>query len=158
MVESSTEGVRKPEPEIYRRALTRLSDAVGRPIEPSDCAYLDDLGINLKPARELGFSTIKVVDPAAALAELSALIVDLTDLPRLHEQLQRIRQRNGLSMHEVRRPGSGITSIAAPVSVTDEASASVSRVTLLVDVANCDTEVSTCCAATTMSAVVAVTA
>ena len=74
VVESSVEGVRKPEPEIYRRALTRLSDAVGRTIEATDCAYLDDLGINLKPARELGFSTIKVVDPAAALAELSELV------------------------------------------------------------------------------------
>ena len=74
VVESSTEGVRKPEPEIYRRALTRLSEAVGRPIEAADCAYLDDLGINLKPARALGFSTIKVVDPAAALAELSELV------------------------------------------------------------------------------------
>ena len=74
IVESSVEGVRKPEPEIYRRALTRLSEAVGRPIEATDCAYLDDLGINLKPARALGFSTIKVVDPAAALAELSALV------------------------------------------------------------------------------------
>jgi putative hydrolase of the HAD superfamily len=74
VVESSTEGVRKPEPEIYRRALDRLSAAVGRAIVPSDCAYLDDLGINLKPARELGFHTIKVVEPAAALAELSSLV------------------------------------------------------------------------------------
>jgi putative hydrolase of the HAD superfamily len=74
VVESSTEGVRKPEPEIYRRALARLSDAVGRPLAAADCAYLDDLGINLKPARALGFATIKVVEPAAALAELSALV------------------------------------------------------------------------------------
>jgi putative hydrolase of the HAD superfamily len=74
IVESSVEGVRKPEPEIYERALTRLSDAVGRRIEAADCAYLDDLGINLKPARALGFSTIKVVEPAAALAELSELV------------------------------------------------------------------------------------
>ena len=74
VVESSTEGVRKPEPEIYRRALTRLSDAVGRPIEAADCAYLDDLGINLKPARALGFATIKVVEPGPALAELSELV------------------------------------------------------------------------------------
>jgi putative hydrolase of the HAD superfamily len=74
VVESSTEGVRKPEPEIYRRALARLSEAVDRPIEATDCAYLDDLGINLKPARALGFSTIKVVDPAEALAELSDLV------------------------------------------------------------------------------------
>jgi putative hydrolase of the HAD superfamily len=74
IVESSVEGVRKPEPEIYQRALTRLSDAVGRPIEATDCAYLDDLGINLKPARALGFSTIKVVEPGPALAELSAMV------------------------------------------------------------------------------------
>ena len=74
VVESSVEGVRKPEPEIYRRALTRLSDAVGRAIEATDCAYLDDLGINLKPARVLGFSTIKVVEPGPALAELSELV------------------------------------------------------------------------------------
>jgi putative hydrolase of the HAD superfamily len=74
IVESSVEGVRKPEPEIYVRALTRLSEAVGRPIEAADCAYLDDLGINLKPARALGFSTIKVVDPADALAELAELV------------------------------------------------------------------------------------
>jgi putative hydrolase of the HAD superfamily len=77
VVESSVEGVRKPEPEIYRRALTRLSDAVGRPVEAGHCAYLDDLGINLKPARALGMHTIKVVDPGAALAELSELV----DLP-----------------------------------------------------------------------------
>jgi putative hydrolase of the HAD superfamily len=74
IVESSLEGVRKPEPEIYRRALTRLSQAVGREIAAADCAYLDDLGINLKPARALGFRTIKVVEPAEALAELSELV------------------------------------------------------------------------------------
>jgi putative hydrolase of the HAD superfamily len=74
IVESSIEGIRKPEPEIYQRALERLSEAVGRRIEAADCAYLDDLGINLKPARALGFSTIKVVDPDAAIAELSALV------------------------------------------------------------------------------------
>src|SRR5687767_15844962 len=67
IVESSVEGVRKPEPEIYRRALTRLSDAVGRPVAAADCAYLDDLGINLKPARAMGMHTVKVTDPAAAL-------------------------------------------------------------------------------------------
>jgi len=74
IVESSVEGVRKPEPEIYQLTLTRLSEAVGRRIEATHCAYLDDLGINLKPARAMGFSTIKVVDPAAALAELSTLV------------------------------------------------------------------------------------
>ena len=73
VVESSVEGVRKPEPEIYRRALARLGEAVGREVTPRECAYLDDLGINLKPARALGMHTIKVVDPATALAELSEL-------------------------------------------------------------------------------------
>lgn len=74
VVESSLEGVRKPEPEIYRRALARLSEAAGRAVEPHHCAYLDDLGINLKPARALGMHTIKVVEPSAALAELSELV------------------------------------------------------------------------------------
>jgi len=73
VVESSVEGVRKPEPAIYSLALRRLSEAAGREVAPGDCAYLDDLGINLKPARALGMHTIKVVEPGAALAELSAL-------------------------------------------------------------------------------------
>jgi putative hydrolase of the HAD superfamily len=82
VVESSVEGVRKPEPEVYRRTLQRLSEAVGRPVAATDCAYLDDLGINLKPARALGFTTIKVVDPDRALAELSELVgLPLTDVP-----------------------------------------------------------------------------
>jgi putative hydrolase of the HAD superfamily len=74
VVESSVEGVRKPEPEIYELTVARLAEAVGRSLTPSDCGYLDDLGINLKPARALGMHTIKVVEPAAALAELSALV------------------------------------------------------------------------------------
>lgn len=67
IVESSVEGIRKPEPEIYRRALDRLG------AEPASCAYLDDLGVNLKPARALGMHTIKVADPLVALAELTEL-------------------------------------------------------------------------------------
>nr|WP_281371579.1 HAD family hydrolase [Petropleomorpha daqingensis] len=74
IVESSVEGVRKPEPAIYELALTRLAEAVGRDLLAEDVAYLDDLGINLKPARALGFRTIKVVEPAEALAELSELV------------------------------------------------------------------------------------
>jgi putative hydrolase of the HAD superfamily len=74
IVESSVEGVRKPEPAIYSLALSRLSEAVGRPVAAADVAYLDDLGINLKPARELGFRTIKVVSPAEALTELAELV------------------------------------------------------------------------------------
>jgi putative hydrolase of the HAD superfamily len=73
VLESSVEGIRKPEPEIYRRAVTRLSAVAGRQLTAADCAYLDDLGVNLKPARALGMRTVKVVDPAAALAELAGL-------------------------------------------------------------------------------------
>ncbi len=65
IVESSVEGIRKPEPAIYRRALDRLG------ADPDGCAYLDDLGVNLKPARALGMHTIKVADPHVALGELA---------------------------------------------------------------------------------------
>jgi putative hydrolase of the HAD superfamily len=43
-------------------------------IEPSEAVFLDDLGVNLKPARAMGMTTIKVVDPQAALDELEAVV------------------------------------------------------------------------------------
>jgi putative hydrolase of the HAD superfamily len=64
VLESSKVGVRKPEPAIYLMACERLG------ISPSEAVYLDDLGINLKPAKALGMTTIKVTDPDAAIAEL----------------------------------------------------------------------------------------
>jgi putative hydrolase of the HAD superfamily len=67
VLESRTLGVRKPEPRFYELAC----DAVG--VQPEEVVYLDDLGINLKPARAMGMHTIKVVDPVEALAELSAV-------------------------------------------------------------------------------------
>lgn len=60
-VESVVEGVRKPEPEIYRRTLERLE------LPAAEVAMLDDLGENLKPARALGMTTIKVTDEATVL-------------------------------------------------------------------------------------------
>jgi putative hydrolase of the HAD superfamily len=49
-------------------------------VEPTATVFLDDLGANLKPARELGITTIKVGDPEAALAELQAVLgFELTD-------------------------------------------------------------------------------
>lgn len=68
VVESSKVGVRKPEPRFYEIACEQLG------IEPSEAVFLDDLGINLKPARAMGMTTIKVVDPADALAELEAVV------------------------------------------------------------------------------------
>ncbi|MEZ5204209.1 MAG: HAD-IA family hydrolase [Acidimicrobiales bacterium] len=68
VVESSVVGVRKPEPAFYELACDLLG------IEPAAAVFLDDLGINLKPARQLGMTTIKVVDPTAALDELEAVV------------------------------------------------------------------------------------
>ena len=66
VVESSVEGVRKPNPRIYRIACDRLG------VRPDEAVFLDDLGINLKPARAMGMTTIKVVDVDQALRDLAA--------------------------------------------------------------------------------------
>ncbi len=68
VIESSKVGVRKPEPAFYRHACEALE------IEPDQAIFLDDLGINLKPARALGMATIKVSDPDRALDELEVLL------------------------------------------------------------------------------------
>jgi len=68
VVESSKLGWRKPDPRIYRHACA----LIGVPAER--CVYLDDLGVNLKPARALGMRTIKVGDPDVAIAELQAIV------------------------------------------------------------------------------------
>lgn len=66
VVESRVVGIRKPEPRFYELAC----ELVG--VAPDEVVYLDDLGINLKPARAMGMHTIKVTDPDEALRELSA--------------------------------------------------------------------------------------
>ncbi len=68
VVESSKVGYRKPDPHFYRHACQLLG------IDPSEAIFLDDLGINLKPARAMGMRTIKVSDPATALAELQEMV------------------------------------------------------------------------------------
>jgi putative hydrolase of the HAD superfamily len=68
IVESSKTGIRKPEPRFYELACEALE------VGPGECVFLDDLGINLKPARAMGMTTIKVDSPAQALAELSSVI------------------------------------------------------------------------------------
>ena len=68
VIESSVVGVRKPEPRFYEIACDRLG------VEPTECVFLDDLGINLKPARAMGMTTIKVVDPAFAIDELASVV------------------------------------------------------------------------------------
>ena len=68
IVESAVEGLRKPDPRIYALALARLD------VLASEAVFLDDLGMNLKPARQMGMATIKVVDPDDALSELEAIL------------------------------------------------------------------------------------
>ena len=60
---------------LFARGLTQpLAGPDALQVEPSACVYLDDLGINLKPAREMGMRTIKVVDPDVAIDELQAMV------------------------------------------------------------------------------------
>jgi putative hydrolase of the HAD superfamily len=68
IIESSKVGVRKPEPRFYEIACTTLG------VRPDECVFLDDLGINLKPAAAMGMTTIKVVSAAQALTDLSAVL------------------------------------------------------------------------------------
>lgn len=68
VIESSKVGVRKPEPRFYEIACALLG------VSAPECVFLDDLGINLKPAAAMGMRTIKVVDPDAALTELEAVL------------------------------------------------------------------------------------
>jgi putative hydrolase of the HAD superfamily len=67
-LDSSVEGIRKPDPAIYLEACRRLR------VEPAECVFLDDMGGNLKAALNLGMRTILVSDPDAALGELGALL------------------------------------------------------------------------------------
>ncbi len=67
VLESSRAGYRKPDPRFYTTACGMLD------IHPSQAVFLDDLGVNLKPARQLGMTTIKVDDPGEALSELEAI-------------------------------------------------------------------------------------
>ena len=64
VIESSKEGIRKPDPAIYRLACDKMD------VQPHQIVYLDDLGINLKPAREMGMTTIKVLSEAQAIKDL----------------------------------------------------------------------------------------
>lgn len=68
VVESSRIGVRKPDPRFYEIACDLLG------IEPAEAVFLDDLGVNLKPARAMGMTTIKVDDPDVAIAELEEVV------------------------------------------------------------------------------------
>lgn len=76
VLESSKVGLRKPEPRFYEIACEVLD------VEPAEVVYLDDLGVNLKTARNMGMHTIKVADPSIALTELGAALgIDFFSTP-----------------------------------------------------------------------------
>ncbi|HEX4533014.1 MAG TPA: HAD-IA family hydrolase [Rhizomicrobium sp.] len=66
VIESAKAGIRKPDPRIYEMMCEALA------VKPDACIYLDDLGVNLKPARAMGMATIKVESGPQAIAELEA--------------------------------------------------------------------------------------
>jgi putative hydrolase of the HAD superfamily len=68
VIESSKVGVRKPDPGFYELACELCE------VDPDEVVFLDDLGVNLKPAAAMGMTTIKVVDPADALAQLEKAV------------------------------------------------------------------------------------
>jgi putative hydrolase of the HAD superfamily len=68
VIESSREGIRKPDPRIYEMACERLG------VDASEVVFLDDLGVNLRPAAAMGMTTIKVLDADKAIAELEATV------------------------------------------------------------------------------------
>ena len=68
IIESSKIGVRKPDKAFYRIACEELNTS------PKECVFLDDLGINLKPARAIGMTTIKVISESQALHDLGTIL------------------------------------------------------------------------------------
>jgi putative hydrolase of the HAD superfamily len=66
VIESAKIGLRKPDPRIYKMMIDALA------VDSGNCIYLDDLGVNLKPARDMGMRTIKVITAAQAIDELEA--------------------------------------------------------------------------------------
>lgn len=67
-IESAVVGLRKPDPRIYELVCRELD------VPPTDAVFLDDIGSNLKAARAMGMTTIKVDEPGQALAELEAVL------------------------------------------------------------------------------------
>jgi HAD superfamily hydrolase (TIGR01509 family) len=68
VVISGVVGIRKPAPEMYAMG----AESIGLP--PAACAFVDDLGFNLKPARELGMATVLHTDAAQTIVQLEELL------------------------------------------------------------------------------------
>ncbi|KHJ89501.1 HAD hydrolase, family IA, variant 3 [Oesophagostomum dentatum] len=75
VVESCRVGMRKPEPRIYTHICGLLK------VQPEECMFLDDLGVNLKSARAMGITTIKVTSADKAVKEVREALKDQYELP-----------------------------------------------------------------------------
>jgi putative hydrolase of the HAD superfamily len=68
VIESARIGIRKPEPAFYERCCDTLG------VRPEEALFIDDLGVNLKPARAIGMRTIKFVSEEQALDDLEVAL------------------------------------------------------------------------------------
>ena len=68
IIESSKIGFRKPEKQIYKHVLEVLK------VNAKEILFIDDLGINLKPARELGFHTYKFTDTDKTISYIKNML------------------------------------------------------------------------------------
>ena len=66
--ESKEIGLRKPDQAFYDYVLEKVDTS------PEKIIFLDDLGINLKPAKAMGITTIKVISESQAKADLENLL------------------------------------------------------------------------------------
>ncbi|MFF7976071.1 HAD-IA family hydrolase [Streptomyces sp. NPDC007905] len=75
VVLSEREGVRKPDPEIYRRTVGRMG------LAPRRCVFVDDREVNLPPARSLGIHPLLHTDPTRTASLLSEWFGPQKDMP-----------------------------------------------------------------------------
>jgi putative hydrolase of the HAD superfamily len=68
VVISGEVGLRKPAREIYALGAERIG------LEPPDCVFVDDLGVNLAPAAELGMATVRHTGADETIAQLERLL------------------------------------------------------------------------------------
>lgn len=68
VIDSSAEGVRKPQPEVYALTSERLG------VDPTSIVFLDDFEGNIEGAKRAGWQTISVSDVDAAMRDLADLL------------------------------------------------------------------------------------
>ena len=97
VIQSCQVGLRKPDPAIYRKALDSLGGVL-----PEEAVFLDDIGSNLKPAQEMGMTTIKVDDIHTALVTLEKAVgIGFTKSDQSNESTTS-EVRHGMELNEAK--------------------------------------------------------